>query len=181
MQKSVKFGVVAMLVAALNWAVPAKATVINFMFDDLTANNNDVIATVTTDVLNNMLSLSGSVLGLNGAVITGLVPVGADPLWTNDNQMSTVSPFISNLGLLFDAGPFRYNLYEVDNGLLPPSYFLSSFNPDGSSYNPGNFGTFDAMAVPGPAVGTGLSGLLAFGGLIILAMRRRRVNEGLAV
>ena len=79
-----------------------------------------------------------------------------------------LSPYVSNGGILFTAGAWIYNLYSVDG----PSYFLSTFNPDGSHYNPGDPGSLTVAQTPLPgALWLFGSALAGFWGLIV---RRRR-------
>jgi hypothetical protein len=155
----------AVLVIAVVLSVPAKAATYNATFDGAVF---DVFAQITTDGLNNVTAISGNVTGPNAALISGLEPLLTQPSWIYDNQFSPLSPYVSNGGILFSAGAWIYNLYSVDG----PSYFLSTFNPNGDNYNPGDPGSLRVAQTPLPgALWLFGSALAGFWGLIV---RRRR-------
>jgi hypothetical protein len=160
----------ALVVSALA-PEPAEATTFVVSFDGAVF---DVSATLQTDALNNVTSITGTVTGPNGAAITGLEGPG-NPNWIYDNQFNGAgNPYVSNGGILFLTGAIEYNLYSVAGN--PFIYYLSTFNPDGSLYNPGDPGSLlvftAAVATPLPPAivlfGTALAGLG------ILGRRRRR-------
>jgi hypothetical protein len=149
-------------------ALPAQASTYTA---DFTGSFFDVFATITTDAGDNVIAITGNVTGPNGGSISGLEPLG-NSLWIYDNMFTSADPHVSNPGILFLANGFDYNLYSVGSG--PFSFFLSTFNPDGSLYNPGDAGTLDVTQTPLPAAG------LLFGSTIVgasLLRRRRKVAE----
>jgi hypothetical protein len=155
----------AVMAIAVSLSVPAKAATYNATFD---GSVFDVFAQITTDGLNNVTAITGTVTGPNGASISGLVPlVPTNPSWIYDNQFSALSPYVSNPGILFTAGAWIYNLYSSG-----PGYFLSTFNPDGSNYNPGDPGSLRVAQTPLPGAlwlfGSALAGFWGF-----IARRRR--------
>ena len=135
-------------------AMPAKASNYSVAFDGSTF---DVNAAVQTDAFDYVMTIAGTVTGPNGAAITGLTP-GSNPSWNYDNQLFATTPYVSNGGILFSAGAWIYNLYEWSG-----AYYLSTYNPDGTLYNPGDVGTLTVTAVPLPAAawlfGSALLGL----------------------
>jgi hypothetical protein len=148
---------------------PALADSYSFALD---GSQYDVNGLVTTDPLNNVISISGLVTGPNGGAIDGLSPLG-NPNWTYDDLFFGNEPYVTNGGILFSANGWDYNLYSVGS---PGSfqYYLSTFNPDGAYYNPGDTGSLAVAAVPGPIVGSGITSLvIALGGLLGLARKRR--------
>ena len=157
-----------MLVIALS--ASAKAATYNATFD---GSVFDVFAQITTDDLNNVTAITGTVTGPDGASISGLVGPG-NPNWIYDNQFSAISPYVSNGGILFSAGAWLYNLYSVDG----PSYFLSTFNPDDSNFIPGDPGSLRVAQTPLPGAlwlfGSALAGLWGF-----MARRRRSLGRRL--
>jgi hypothetical protein len=128
----------------------------------------DVFAQITTDGLNNVTAITGNVTGPNGASISGLVPLATQPSWIYDNQFASSSPYVSNGGILFQAGAWLYNLYSDG----PTTFFLSTFNPDETHYNPGDRGTLAVAQTPIPGAlwlfGSALAGFWGF-----VARRRR--------
>ena len=157
----------AMVVVALS--APAKAATYNVSFD---GSFFDVFAQITTDGLNNVTVITGNVVGPGAASITGLEPLG-NPNWIYDNQFFGSSPYVTNGGILFSAGAFLYNLYSVDG----PGWFLSTFNPNDSNFNPGDAGRLSVAQTPLPGAlwlfGSALAGLWGF------ARRRRKSSQQL--
>jgi hypothetical protein len=135
---------------------------------DFTGSFFDVFATITTDAGDNVITITGNVTGPNGGSISGLEPLG-NPSWNYDNLFTGTDPHVTNGGILFLANGFDYNLYSDVGGI-----FLSTFNPNGSLYNPGDVGTLDVTQTPLPAAG------LLFGSTIagaFLLRRRKKVAE----
>jgi hypothetical protein len=135
----------------------------------------DVFVELQVDGSNNVTSISpgGTVSGAfvgSPAAVTALEPPG-NPSWIYDNQFNAAgNPVVSNGGILFLAGGFDYNLYSVGSG--PSSlYYLSTFNPDGTLYNPGDLGTLKVAAVPEPS--TWAMMILGFAGIGFLTYRRK--------
>jgi hypothetical protein len=153
----------AMAATAISLSVPAKAATFSVSFDGAVF---DVFAQITVDGSDNVTAISGNVVGVNGGSISGLAPLG-NPLWIYDNKFFASSPYVNNGGILFSVGAFLYNLYSDG-----PTYFLSTPNPDGSNYNPGDRGTLAVAETPLPGAiwlfGTALAGLGS------LFSRRRR-------
>jgi hypothetical protein len=145
-------------------ALPAQASTYTA---DFTGSFFDVFATITTDACDNVIAITGNVTGPNGGIINALEPLG-NPNWIYDNKFTSTDPHVSNGGILFLANGFDYNLYSVGSG--PFGFFLSTFNPDGTLYNPGDAGTLDVTQTPLPAAG------LLFGSTILGAfiLRRRK-------
>jgi hypothetical protein len=150
---------------ALSLSVPARAATYVASFD---GSVFDVSAQITTDGSDNITAISGAVAGINGGPISGLEPLG-NPDWLYDNKFFSSGPHVSDLGILFNAGLFLYNLYFEDS-----AYLLSTFNPDGSLWDPGDPGTLSVAQTPLPGAiwlfGSALAGLTG------LIARRRRTS-----
>jgi PEP-CTERM motif len=130
----------------------------------------DVFVELQVDNLNNVTGISGTVSGAFAGspdAVTGLVPLNSTPNWIYDNKFFASAPYVDNGGILFNAGSFAYNLYSSGS-----SYYLSTFNPDNSYFNPGDLGTLQVAAVPEPA--TWAMMILGFAGIGYLAYRRRQ-------
>jgi hypothetical protein len=152
-------------------ALPVKASTYDVTF---TGHVFDVVADITVGSGNNVLSMAGTVTGLNGSSIIGLVPLGTQPAWIYDNKFNGAgNPYVSNPGILFTAGMWIYNLYSVGTGPLTV-YYLSTFNPDGINYNPGDLGKLTVAQTPIPAAFILLGSVLAACGFIL---RRRTQNN----
>jgi hypothetical protein len=93
--------------------------------------------------------------------------LNSTPNWIYDNKFFASAPYVDNGGILFNAGSFAYNLYSSGS-----SYYLSTFNPDNSYFNPGDLGTLQVAAVPEPS--TWAMMILGFAGIGYLAYRRRQ-------
>jgi hypothetical protein len=150
-------------IAAIAFSLPAKASTYNASFD---GSFFDVFAQITTDGSDNVTAITGTVAGVGGGSIGGLAPLG-NPSWIYDNKFTASSPYVSNGGILFSVGAFLYNLYSDG-----PNYYLSTFNPDGTHYNPGDVGTLAVAQTPLPGAlwlfGSALAGLWG-----MFARRRR--------
>jgi hypothetical protein len=145
-------------------ALPAKASTYDVSF---AGSFFDVFANITTDASDNVTTIVGTVTGLQGltgGAISGLEPLGTQPAWIYDNKLTATAPFVSNPGILFDVGTVAYNLYSSGS-----DYFLSTMNPDGSHYNPGDAGTLAVTQTPLPA-----AGLLFASGIVAGLIARRR-------
>jgi len=134
----------------------------------------DVFVELQVDPSSNVTLINGTVSGAflgSPATVSGLEPLNTQPQWIYDNQFNgSGNPYVSNPGILFLAGGFDYNLYSVASG---PSflYYLSTFNPNGTLYNPGDPGTLQVTAVPEPS--TWAMMILGFAGVGFMAYRRR--------
>jgi hypothetical protein len=168
-----KMGFLAAILGLLVGAtsLPAKASTYDVTF---TGSVFDVFANINVNS-GNVTSMSGMVVGVNGAPISlNLVPLNTQPAWIYDNKFNaTGNPFFSNPGILFTAGSWIYNLYSATVG-SSVVYYLSTFNPDGINYNPGDLGTLSVSQTPIPAPILLLGSVLAAGGLIL---RRRKQNN----
>jgi hypothetical protein len=155
----------ALAATAISLSAPAKAATYEVSYD---GSVFDVFAQISVDGSDNVTAISGNVVGVNGGSITGLEPLG-NPSWIYDNKFFASSPYVDNGGILFNAAGFLYNLYSSIDGT---TYFLSTFNPDGSNYNPGDTGSLAVAQTPLPGAiwlfGTALAGLAS------LLSRRRR-------
>jgi hypothetical protein len=162
--------ILGLLVGATS--LPAKASTYDVTF---TGSVFDVFANINVDSGNNVTSMSGTVVGVNGAPISmSLVPLNTQPAWIYDNKFNAAgNPYFSNPGILFTAGTWIYNLYSATIG-SSVVYYLSTYNPDGVNYNPGDLGTLRVSQTPIPAPFLLLGSVLAAGGLIL---RRRRQNN----
>ncbi len=160
--KTMLAAAVAAALASLVPAAPAKAAMYNVAFDGATF---DFTALVQTDGANNVTAISGNVVGPNGAAIGGIDPLG-NPNWSYNNKFFASSPHVDNGGILFNAGGWDYNFYTVG-----AQYYLSTYNPNGSLYNPGDTGGVVVAAVPEP--GTWAMMILGFAGVGFVAYRRR--------
>lgn len=167
-----RFGLVVAIVGLLVEAtsLPAEASTY-----DVTFNGNvfDVLADINVASNNNVLSMTGTVVGPNGASISGLTPLGTQSAWIYDNKFNGAgNPYVSNPGILFSAGSWIYNLYSVGTG-VSTVYYLSTYNPNGASYNPGDLGKLTVSQTPIPAPFVLLGTVLVAGGFIL---RRRKQN-----
>lgn len=140
-------------------SLPAKALTYHITFD---SSVFDLSANAVINGTNDVLSITGFVTGPNGGAITGLNP--GDPSWSIDNKLFPAStPVVTNGGILFDAAGWTYNLYSVGTSL----YYLSTFNPDNTWFNPGIEGKVSVNQVPLPPAlllfGAGLLGLSTLG------------------
>ncbi len=118
----------------------------------------------------NVISMTGTVSGPNGSSISGLEPLGTQPAWSYDNKFNAAgNPYVSNPGILFAAGAWIYNLYSVGTG-LSTVYYLSTYNPTGVSYNPGDLGKLTVSQTPLPPALPMF--LTALGGLWFVLRRR---------
>ena len=159
------------VVIAISLSAPAKAATYSASFD---GSLFDVFAQITTDGLDNVTLITGTVVGLNGGAISGLEPLG-NPNWIYDNKFTAISPFASDGGIVFSAGGFLYNLYSDSLG-----YLLSTTNPNGLAdpfangalFIPGDPGTLAVAQTPLPGAfwlfGSALAGLWG-----MFARRRR--------
>ena len=123
--------------------IEAQAKILAFDFDTADgalAVSGDLTISDTLDSAGgyDVTGISGTVSGPNG----GSIALVANPIqpassldssgrWIYDNVVFSSGPWVDNLGLLFSAGGFSYNLYN--SGW---TYYLSSSNPAGN-YNPG--------------------------------------------
>ncbi len=160
--------ILGLLVGATS--LPAKASTYDVTF---TGKIFDVFADITVGTGNIVSSMTGSVVGINGASFSGPpVALGTQPAWIYDNQFNAAgNPYVSNPGILFSAGAWIYNLYSVGTG---PStvYYLSTFNPNGGSYNPGDLGKLTVSQTPIPAALPMF--ITALGGLWFVVRRRNK-------
>ncbi len=149
--------------------LPAKASTYDVTF---TGQIFDVVADINVASNNNVLSITGTVVGPNGSSITGLEPLGTQAAWIYDNQFNAAgNPVVSNPGILFSAGAWIYNLYSVGTG-VSTVYYLSTYNPNGVSYNPGDVGKLTVSQTPLP--GSLPMFLTALGGLWFVLRRRNK-------
>ena len=149
--------------------LPAKASTYDVTF---TGKVFDVMADITVGSNNNVLSMTGTVAGPGGSSITSPVPLGTQSAWTYDNKFNAAgNPYVSNPGILFAAGAWIYNLYSVGNG-LSTVYYLSTYNPTGGNYNPGDLGSLRVSQTPLPAALPMF--LTALGGLWFVLRRRNK-------
>jgi hypothetical protein len=167
-----KLGLVVAILGLLVDAtsVPATASTYDVTF---TGQVFDVLADISV-TNNNVVSMSGTVVGPNGSSIdAALVPLGTQSAWIYDNQFNGAgNPYVSNPGILFSAGGWIYNLYSVGTG-FSTAYYLSTYNPNGVYYNPGDLGSLTVSQTPIPAPFVLLGSVLAAGGFIL---RRRKQN-----
>src|SRR5262249_41544007 len=138
------------------------------------SDNYDVVGQITTTG-NLVTSLVGQVTGLLTAPIDGL-DGQFNVFYTSDNLLNSVAPFVSNEGILFDAGGFFFNVYSVANGSTY-DYYISSNQFGGDYftdpvYNPGSLirnGTITAV----PELTTWAMMIVGFAGLGFVAYRRK--------
>ena len=150
--------------------LPAKASTYDVTF---TGAVFKVVADINVASNSNVLSMTGTVSGPNGSSISGLEPLGTQPAWIYDNNFNGAgNPYVSNPGILFSAGAWIYNLYSVVTG---PStvYYLSTYNPTGVSYNPGDLGKLTVSQTPLPPALPMF--LTALGGLWFVLRRRNKL------
>jgi PEP-CTERM motif len=152
-------------------SAPAKASLYEITF---TGGAFTLDAFADIDISNNVTSFTGTVTGPGlspTTVISGLEAPGSNPLFAGiDNKFDPAgAPFVSNGGIDFTAGAFAYNLYSTGSG--PFAYFLSTENPDGTFYNPGDPGVISVAAVPEPS--TWAMMILGFAGIGFMAYRRK--------
>ena len=164
-----RFGLVVAILGLLVEAtsLPAKASTYDVTF---TGKVFDVLADINVGSNNNVVSMTGTVIGPHGSSIGGLVALSTQPAWTYDNKFfnGTGIPYVSNPGILFSAGAWIYNLYSVETG-LSTVYYLSTFN---ESYNPGDLGKLTVSQTPIPAALPMF--LTALGGLWFVLRRRNK-------
>ena len=162
---------VAGIVALIGATCSAQASVYNFTFDSA---NYDLVGQITTNG-NVITSISGQVTGLLDAPITGLQ---GQPnfYFTSDNQFDPpVVPFVSNEGILFDAGGYFFNIYSVANG---PTYeYYISTNQFGGDYyndplfNPGTL-ILNATITAVPELSTWIMMIVGFAGISVVGSAR---------
>jgi hypothetical protein len=158
--------------------LPAKASTYDVTF---IGKVFDLVADINVGSTKNVLSVTGTVVGPNGSSISGLVPLGTQPAWIYDNKFNGAgNPYVSNPGILFSAGAWIYNLYSVGTG-LSTVYYLSTYNPNGVSYNPGDLGKLTVSQTPLPAALPMF--LTALGGLwfVMRRMNKKASDTGLEV
>ena len=167
------------LVAAAMLAITmqAEANTYSVLFDGA---NFDVTAMITADNSYNVTSISGSVVDSSpipiSDTINGLATTpasGSSGGWNWNNLFTDTAPYIDNSGILFSAGAWTYNLYWTSGS----TYYLSTYNPDGTRYNPGDLGSLTVTAVPLPPA------LVLFGSAVagLLSLRKRRKGAVAAV
>lgn len=163
------------LVAAAMLAITmqAEANTYHVLFDGVAF---DVDAMITNDNSYSITAMTGSVTGVNGAGINGLATTpasGSSGGWNWNNLFTDTAPYIDNSGILFSAGAWTYNLYWTSGS----TYYLSTYNPDGTRYNPGDLGSLTVTAVPLPPA------LVLFGSAVagLLSLRKRRKGAVAAV
>lgn len=146
--------------------LPAKASTYDVTF---TGKVFDVVADITVGSNNAVSMMTGTVVGPNGSSFSGApVTLGTQPAWIYDNKFNAAgNPYVSNPGILFSAGGWIYNLYSVGT-----AYYLSTYNPTGVNYNPGDLGTLTVSQTPLPAALPMF--LTALGGLWFVLRRRNK-------
>lgn len=161
-------GIAAAALAAIVFTTPTQAATYSIVFDGAAF---DMSALISTDALNNVTGISGSVTGPQGAgSINNLVPVVSpfQGTWIYDNLFTALAPHVTNGGVLFQTlGGVVFNLYSTTT-----SFFLSVGNPQGIYYNPGDLGTLQVSEIPLPAALPLLAA--ALGGLGLLGRSRKR-------
>ena len=167
-------GIVALVGATCN----AHASVYNFTFDGA---DYDVVGQITTSG-NLITSISGQVTGLLNAPIAGLQ--GQPNIYfTSDNQIDfSGNPYVSNEGILFDAGGFFFNVYSVATG--PTYQYYIATNQFGADYskdplfNPGSLIQNITIAAV-PELSTWIMMIVGFAGISLVGSARaarRRVS-----
>jgi hypothetical protein len=167
---SLAVAVLGLLVAVA--PLPAQASTYDVTF---TGKVFDVVADITVDGSNNAQLMTGTVSGINGSSNVGLVALGTQSAWIYDNKFNgSGNPYVSNPGILFKAGTWIYNLYSVGTG-SSVAYFLSTYNPNGQFYNPGDQGSLKVAQTPIPASFVLLGSVLVAGGFFL---HRRKQKSG---
>ena len=152
-----------------------------------TGSTFGVSAEVSTNDTTNVISsiLTGTITGPTiGSPALVLDAPGSNASFINDNVLVGTSPFVTNGGILFDAGGSTYNLYSIGSG--PVGYYLFSINsPDATDFDSGDPGTLvvtdeGPSPVGGPSpvaavpeASTWLMLILGFCGLGFMGYRRK--------
>lgn len=162
---------VAGIIALIGATCSAQASVYNFTFDSV---NYDLVGQITTNG-NMITSITGEVTGLLNASIAGLQDQ-PNFYFTNDNLFDPSGvPFVSNAGILFDAGGYFFNIYSVANG---PTYdYYIATNQFGGDYdkdplfNPGTLIEHTNIAAV-PELSTWIMMILGFAGISFIGSAR---------
>lgn len=164
---------ISLTVVALAVGLSASADAAIYDFT-IHSDNYDVVGQVTTSG-NVVTSLVGQITGLLTAPIDGL---DGQPnfYYTSDNLLNPFAPFVSNEGILFNAGGFFFNVYSVANGPAY-DYYISSTQFGGDYYsdpvfNPGSL-ILDGSIAAVPELSTWAMMILGFAGLGFMAYRRK--------
>jgi hypothetical protein len=183
------FAAAAALLAAAS--MPAKADLL-YGFDFTTANY-DVNGTLTTDALNDVLSISGNVSSTTaltagtGGPITGLINGSGTPpaqgtytapsgnAWNYNDVLYPSGPaLVDNNGLLFSFGASDVgNIYTVGS-----TYYFSVDTPQ-SLYNPGDLVIAGGITAAVPEPSTWAMMILGFCGVGFMAYRRKQSGAAL--
>jgi PEP-CTERM motif len=134
----------------LMWAAAAVLALVPFEAQATTLAFSFGTADAQFSVSGDATGISGTASGSNGGAITDLETNPSEPAAYNDGSWDNVvfpsGPWLDdNLGVLFTAGGYGYNLYSEGW-----SYYLSSFNP-ARNYNPGEVGHSADATIPEPA------------------------------
>lgn len=166
--KKLASGIVAIALSAIATIAPARASTYNLTFH---GDVFDVDATLSTDALDNVLTISGTVAGPNGysTTIANLVPTTTSlyhDLWLWNNLFDDSEPHVDWYGLLWQNTDGSIANYYLANG----NFILSMANPNTGNYSywaNGDVGLQSVAAVPVPAaiwfLGSSLLGLAFLG------------------
>lgn len=162
---------VAGIVALISATCSAHASVYNFTFDSA---NYDLVGQITTSG-NQITSISGQVTGLLNAPITGLQEQ-PNFYFSSDNQFNPSGvPFVSNEGILFDAGGYFFNIYSVANGPAYQYYIATNqFGGDYSNdplFNPGSL-ILNTTITAVPELSTWIMMIVGFAGISLVGSAR---------
>jgi hypothetical protein len=162
---------------ALAVSVTANASVYNFTVDSSAYDVSGQFSTNGTQIT----AISGNVSKDLNATIIGVDT--SDPGgFSGDNIFSPSAPYVTNNGILFDAGAYIFNIYSVPvgNGF---DYYISSsqFGIDSNDplYDPGSLITAGSITAAIPEASTWVMIVLGFLGLGLMSCHRRN-NQALS-
>jgi hypothetical protein len=155
---------------AIATSAAANATVYNFTVDSGAYDVSGQFSTSGAQII----AISGNVSKDLNAPIIGVDT--SDPSgFSGDNVFNPSAPYVTNNGILFDAGAYIFNIYSVTDGAGFDYYISSSqFGIDINDplYDPGSLITGGSITAGIPEASTWFMVVLGFLGLGLISRRR---------